>query len=97
MWPSYMTNISQSLECFALFTNLYGENIPIRIGGTTQDRATYDPDLDAYVSYDDPDPLIPPMEVTYGPRFFDLIGRWTHAPLNNHRHQTDHRPLKRCR
>ncbi|KEF61464.1 uncharacterized protein A1O9_03030 [Exophiala aquamarina CBS 119918] len=47
--------------------------MPIRIGGTTQDRATYDPEFDGYVSYDDPDPLIPPMGLTYGPKFFDLI------------------------
>lgn len=53
---------------------MYGQKVPIRVGGTTQDRATYNADLDAYISYDDPDPLNPPMEVTYGPKFFDLIG-----------------------
>ena len=47
--------------------------MPIRIGGTTQDRATYDPNLEAYVSYSVDDPLEAPMTLTYGPKFFDLI------------------------
>lgn len=73
-WPSYATNISLAKPCLDHFSELYGQKIPIRIGGTTQDRATYDPNQEAYISYDDPDPLVPPMEVTYGPKFFDLIG-----------------------
>lgn len=47
--------------------------MPIRIGGTTQDRATYDPALKGYVSYSVDDPLEAPMSLTYGPKFFDLI------------------------
>ncbi|SPO00782.1 uncharacterized protein DNG_03530 [Cephalotrichum gorgonifer] len=73
MWPSYMTNISLTLPCLSRFSELYGKTAPIRIGGTTQDRATYDPDLDAYVSYHVDDPLEAPMTLTYGPKYFDLI------------------------
>lgn len=51
--------------------------MPIRIGGTTQDRATYDPDLKGYVSYSVNDPLEAPMNLTYGPKFFDLISMST--------------------
>jgi hypothetical protein len=47
--------------------------MPIRIGGTTQDRATYDPDFNGYVSYSVDDPLVAPMDLTYGPKFWDLI------------------------
>ncbi|KAH6871488.1 hypothetical protein B0T10DRAFT_568278 [Thelonectria olida] len=73
MWPSYMTNISLALPCMNHFDKLYGKKMPIRIGGTTQDRATYDPNFDGYVSYTTDDPLVAPMSLAYGPKFFDLI------------------------
>ncbi|KXJ91623.1 hypothetical protein Micbo1qcDRAFT_203689 [Microdochium bolleyi] len=72
-WPSYATNISLAGPCLDHLSQMYGQKVPIRIGGTTQDRATYDPNQEAYISYDDPDPLVPPMKITYGPKFFDLI------------------------
>ncbi|RBR13263.1 uncharacterized protein FIESC28_08229 [Fusarium coffeatum] len=73
MWPSYATNISLTLPCLEHFNKLYKKRIPIRIGGTTQDRATYDADFKGYVSYKVDDLLDAPMSLTYGPRFFDLI------------------------
>ncbi|UPL01576.1 hypothetical protein LCI18_012510 [Fusarium solani-melongenae] len=73
MWPSYMTNISLTRPCMDHFNKIYGQKMPIRIGGTTQDRATYDPAFEGYVSYQVDDPLVAPMSLTYGPRFFDLI------------------------
>ncbi|KYG13810.1 hypothetical protein FVEG_14131 [Fusarium verticillioides 7600] len=76
MWPSYMTNISLTLPCISHFNKLYNRKMPIRIGGTTQDRATYDPDLKGYVSYSVNDPLEAPMNLTYGPKFFDLIKKF---------------------
>lgn len=75
MWPSYMRNITPPLECLKHFTQLYGQKVPIRIGGTTQDRATYDPTFDGYVSYHVDDSLDAPMDLTYGPKFFDLISK----------------------
>ena len=77
MWPSYMTNISLTLPCIDHFNKLYNRKMPIRIGGTTQDRATYDPALKGYVSYSVDDPLEAPMSLTYGPKFFDLISTST--------------------
>ncbi|GKT79499.1 hypothetical protein ColTof4_11922 [Colletotrichum tofieldiae] len=53
----------------------------IRIGGTTQDRAIYDPYFDGYVSYQVDDPLDAPMELIFGPKFFDLI-RFNRAQNN---------------
>ncbi|KAL4767147.1 hypothetical protein BDW60DRAFT_220775 [Aspergillus nidulans var. acristatus] len=73
MWPSYMTNITPPMQCAERLSDLYGGVMPIRIGGTTQDRATYDPDFEGYVSYVNEDPLVAPMELTYGPKFWDLI------------------------
>jgi hypothetical protein len=55
--------------------------MPIRIGGTTQDRATYDPDFKGYVSYHVDDPLDAPMALTYGPKYFDLICMPAHLRL----------------
>jgi hypothetical protein len=75
MWPSYMTNISLTRPCIDHFNKIYGQKMPIRIGGTTQDRATYDPTFGGYVSYKVDDPLEAPMNLTYGPRFFDLISK----------------------
>lgn len=76
MWPSYMRNITPPLQCLEQFGKLYGKKMPVRIGGTTQDRATYDPDFDGYVSYHVEDPLDAPMELTFGPKYFDLIGKF---------------------
>lgn len=73
MWPSYMKNITPPIQCMNHFKKLYGQKMPIWIGGTTQDRATYDPNFKGYVSYSVDDPLDAPLELTNGPSFFDLI------------------------
>lgn len=73
MWPSYMKNISLVGPCTSHLSQLYGQEMPVRIGGTTQDRATYDESFDGYVSYRVEDPLDAPMELLYGPKFFTLI------------------------
>jgi len=76
MWPSYMLNITPPMQCLKHFDELYGKKMPIRIGGTTQDRATYDPNFKGYVSYEVANPLDAPLNLTYGPRFFDLIAQY---------------------
>ncbi|KUL86952.1 hypothetical protein ZTR_05294 [Talaromyces verruculosus] len=73
MWPSYMTNITPPMQCISRFSDIYGDKMPIRIGGTTQDRATYNPSFDGYVSYTVVSPLDAPDSLTYGRRFWDLI------------------------
>lgn len=73
MWPSYMRNVTPVLDCLERFDELYGQPIPIRIGGTTQDRATYDPKFKGYVSYHVDHLSDAPMSLIYGPRFFNLI------------------------
>ncbi|KAH6695971.1 hypothetical protein BKA61DRAFT_711299 [Leptodontidium sp. MPI-SDFR-AT-0119] len=74
MWPSYMTNVTPPVQCLKQLDKVYGQKTPIRIGGTTQDRALYDPDFKGYVNYHVDGPLDPPLSLTYGPKFFDLIG-----------------------
>ncbi|KLU85834.1 hypothetical protein MAPG_04854 [Magnaporthiopsis poae ATCC 64411] len=73
MWPSYMKNITPPLHCIKHFDDLFGQKMPIRVGGTTQDRATYDANFDGYVSYHVDHPHDAPMELVFGPKFFDLI------------------------
>lgn len=75
MWPSYMTNVTPPVQCMAQMDKVYGTRTPIRVGGTTQDRATYDPTFDGYVSYEVDDPLDAPETLLFGPAFFDLIGK----------------------
>lgn len=61
-------------RCLANWRALTGEWPPIRIGGTTQDRALYDAASTAYVEYRVADPRDAPLDLTYGPRFLALAG-----------------------
>lgn len=61
--------------CLDQLSAIYGQTAPIRIGGTTQDRALYDPHLQVPVLYSVPDPSIAPDNLTYGPQFLHLIGK----------------------
>ena len=63
-------------RCLANWRELSGAWPPIRIGGTTQDRALYDAATDAYVVYSVADPRDAPMSLTYGPRFLTLAGAY---------------------
>ncbi|KAF7713085.1 Beta-glucuronidase [Penicillium ucsense] len=76
MWPSYMTNVTPSVSCMSRISEIYGKKMPIRIGGTTQDRATYDPYFDDYVFYSVADPSDAPDTLIYGPKFWDLINEY---------------------
>lgn len=58
-------------------TKVYGQTMPIRIGGTTEDRATYDPNLDLAVNYTVADFWDAPDTLTYGPPFFQLICKFS--------------------
>ncbi|KAJ3566688.1 hypothetical protein NPX13_g7041 [Xylaria arbuscula] len=69
VWPTYKLGLSHVWECMGHITELYGSKMPIRIGGTTQDRSAYDGEYDGYIY---PDPTIE-LHSIYGPKFFDLI------------------------
>jgi hypothetical protein len=46
MWPSYTTNITPPMQCMSRISEIYDKKMLIQIWGTTQDRATYDPNYD---------------------------------------------------
>ncbi|KAF2463352.1 uncharacterized protein BDR25DRAFT_384655 [Lindgomyces ingoldianus] len=74
-FPSYRTNVTATPQCEKNLAAAYaGTYPPIRIGGTTQDRADYDPNLSAYVTYSVASDKDAPKTLKYGPRFFDLAG-----------------------
>ncbi|RYP65488.1 hypothetical protein DL770_008979 [Monosporascus sp. CRB-9-2] len=75
-FPSYFTNVTATQQCLANWRDLTGAWPPIRIGGTTQDRALYDAASSAYVTYSVADPRDAPMSLTYGPRFLTLAGQY---------------------
>ncbi|KAH8701534.1 hypothetical protein BGW36DRAFT_445075 [Talaromyces proteolyticus] len=76
MWPSYMTNITPPMQCVSRISDIYRKTTPIRVGGTTQDRATYDPNFHGYISYSVANPLDAPNTLIYGPAFWDLISAY---------------------
>ena len=63
-------------QCLSNWRELSGSWPPIRIGGTTQDRALYDAATSAYVVYSVADPRDAPMDLVYGPRFLTLAGSY---------------------
>ncbi|KAL1841906.1 hypothetical protein VTJ49DRAFT_6428 [Mycothermus thermophilus] len=75
-FPSYFTNVTATKQCLSNWRDLTGTWPPIRIGGTTQDRASFDPNTSAYVVYRVANPADAPMELTFGPRFMTLAGSY---------------------
>jgi hypothetical protein len=76
-FPSYFTNVTATKQCLSNWRDLAGGVWPpIRIGGTTQDRASFDPNTSAYVVYRVANPADAPMELTFGPRFMTLAGTY---------------------
>lgn len=75
-FPSYFTNVTATNQCLAHWKDLTGTWPPIRIGGTTQDRASYDASTQAYVVYRVANAADAPMTLTFGPRFMTLAGTY---------------------
>ncbi|KAK4182482.1 beta-glucuronidase [Podospora australis] len=75
-FPGYMENVTSTMRCLENFKDLTGEWPPVRIGGTTQDRASYDARSSAAVTYSVSNPADAPMTLTYGPRFIDLAATY---------------------
>uniref|UniRef100_A0A0W0G4A6 Beta-glucuronidase C-terminal domain-containing protein n=1 Tax=Moniliophthora roreri TaxID=221103 RepID=A0A0W0G4A6_MONRR len=70
-FPGY-TNVTSTSKCLDNLGNLRGSPVAVRIGGTTQDRATYDPSLQQAVSYTVASPADAPTSLTFGSSFFSL-------------------------
>lgn len=75
-FPSYFTNVTATQQCLANWKALTGVWPPIRIGGTTQDRAQYDSNTSTYVVYSVADARDAPSVLTFGPRFMTLAGTY---------------------
>ncbi|KAH8109882.1 hypothetical protein DFH11DRAFT_1810021 [Phellopilus nigrolimitatus] len=72
-FPEY-TELSGTTACLSNIAALRDAPPAVRIGGTTQDRATYDPSLSSAVNYTVASPNDAPDSLTYGPSFFTLAG-----------------------
>ena len=75
-FPSYFTNVTATNQCLSNWKDLTGTWPPIRIGGTTQDRASYDASTSAYVVYSVANAADAPMTLTFGPKFMTLAGTY---------------------
>ncbi|OTA76490.1 glycoside hydrolase family 79 protein [Hypoxylon sp. CO27-5] len=75
-FPSYFTNVSATSQCLSNWKDLTGLWPPIRIGGTTQDRAQYDSMTSAYVVYSVSNPADAPASLTFGSSFLTLAGSY---------------------
>ncbi|KAI0058148.1 hypothetical protein BV25DRAFT_1811257 [Artomyces pyxidatus] len=73
-FPGYM-QLTSTTNCLAHLASLRGTPPAVRIGGTTQDRATYDPSLTAGVNYTVASSADAPDSLTYGPPFFTLAAQ----------------------
>lgn len=72
-FPGY-TELESTSKCLANIQSLRGAAPAVRIGGTTQDRATYDASLSTAVNYSVSSPLDAPLSLTFGPSFLTLAG-----------------------
>jgi len=75
-FPSYFTNVTSTNQCLSNWKSLTGVWPPIRIGGTTQDRASYDASTSAYVVYSVKSAADAPSTLTFGPKFMTLAGTY---------------------
>ncbi|KAJ8523517.1 hypothetical protein ONZ45_g96 [Pleurotus djamor] len=73
-FPGY-TELVSTTNCLANIEALRGSPPAVRIGGTTQDRATYNPNLQAAVNYTVANAGDAPDTLTYGPSFFTLAAQ----------------------
>ncbi|KAL4267884.1 Beta-glucuronidase C-terminal domain-containing protein [Pleurotus pulmonarius] len=73
-FPGY-TAIESTTNCLANIATLRGAPPAVRIGGTTQDRATYNPNLSTAVNYTVANAGDAPDTLTYGPSFFTLAAQ----------------------
>ncbi|KAI0069506.1 hypothetical protein K474DRAFT_1108648 [Panus rudis PR-1116 ss-1] len=73
-FPAYL-QMQTTTNCLANIASLRGAQPAVRIGGTTQDRATYNPNLSSPINYTVSNPADAPTTLTYGPSFFTLAGQ----------------------
>ncbi|GFF70275.1 beta-glucuronidase [Aspergillus lentulus] len=75
-FPAYMNNVAATTTCLQNFKALTGVWPPLRIGGTTQDRATYDASSTNAVTYTVASSGDAPTSLTFGPPFVSLAASY---------------------
>lgn len=75
-FPSYFTNVTATTTCLSNWRDLTGVWPPIRIGGTTQDRALLDAQTSAYVVYSVANAADAPATLTFGTSFMTLAAKY---------------------
>ncbi|RDW63196.1 glycosyl hydrolase family 79 C-terminal domain-containing protein [Aspergillus mulundensis] len=75
-FPGYINDVPATSTCLENLKDLTGTWPPMRIGGTTQDRATYDAASTEPVTYSVDDPADAPLTLTYGPSFIALASEY---------------------
>ncbi|WWC66094.1 uncharacterized protein I303_108716 [Kwoniella dejecticola CBS 10117] len=91
-FPGYVQDVDKTSQCIANLDAASESQTRVRIGGTTQDRALYDPSLTSPAKFVIPTPGGAPLNLTYGPSFFDLaeqLQRPTVVGLNRRLNQLD--------
>ncbi|KAF2025712.1 hypothetical protein EK21DRAFT_103758 [Setomelanomma holmii] len=76
-WPGYVSNVAATSTCLQNLRDLTGTWPPIRIGGTTQDRATFNATSTAAVTYTVASPNDAPASLTFSPSFITLASQYS--------------------
>ncbi|KGO36823.1 Acetolactate synthase, large subunit, biosynthetic [Penicillium expansum] len=75
-FPAYIQDVKSTMTCLQNLKDLTGTWPPMRIGGTTQDRATYDSLSTEAVTYTVASAGAAPETLTYGPSFISLAASY---------------------
>ncbi|RAL11820.1 glycosyl hydrolase family 79 C-terminal domain-containing protein [Aspergillus homomorphus CBS 101889] len=75
-FPEYFEQLSLTDGCLGVLGDALGTKPPIRIGGTTQDRATYNASLSSAVLYTVASPDDAPETLTFGNSFMEIAGAY---------------------
>ncbi|KAJ6029472.1 hypothetical protein N7499_000620 [Penicillium canescens] len=75
-FPKYFQEVDATTTCLQNMKDLTGTWPPLRIGGTTQDRATYDASSTEAVTYTVASSADAPQTLTYGPSFISLAATY---------------------
>ncbi|KAF7523279.1 hypothetical protein PCG10_006683 [Penicillium crustosum] len=75
-FPEYIQDVESTTTCLQNLKDLTGTWPPMRIGGTTQDRATYDSSSTEAVTYTVASAGAAPETLTYGPSFISLAAEY---------------------
>ncbi|KAJ5871639.1 uncharacterized protein N7529_003992 [Penicillium soppii] len=75
-FPEYLQDLPSTTKCLENLKDLTGTWPPVRIGGTTQDRATYNASSSNAVTYTVASTKDAPETLTYGPSFVSLAATY---------------------